>query len=300
MLVALLAALAAAGAADARATVPVIGIGDQQPTMFSDPLWQQLRLPNVRVIAAYDALDSGWQRAELDAYMAAAHTAGARVLLGIGHSRVDAKHHHLPTVAVYTKELKRLRARYPWVHDFITWNEEDVCGEPTCKNPERAADFYLAAKRTCPGCKIVAADLLDSSRMLPWIKRFLKRIGPGHKLTWGLHNYIDANRFRTSGTQALLKATKGDVWFTETAGLVMRDNGSKILFPGSISHAAKATTQVFRLAKLSPRVKRIYFYQWAPSTDPDPTWDSALVNAHDQARPAYKVLRTWLRAHPHS
>ena len=50
-------------------------------------------------------------------------------------------------------------------------------------------------------------------------------------MIWGLHNYIDANRFRTRGTRALLRAVKGDVWFTETGGLVVRRNGSTVEFP---------------------------------------------------------------------
>ena len=32
---------------------------------------------------------------------------------------------------------------------------------------------------------------------------------------WGLHNYIDANRFHTTSTRRLLRATKGKIWLTE-------------------------------------------------------------------------------------
>ena len=116
---------------------------------------------------------------------------------------------------------------------------------------------------------------------------------------WGLHNYIDANRFRTRGTKSLLKAVKGDVWFTETGGIVKRNNGSPIQFPESTAHAAKATTWVFKLAELSPRVRRVYLYHWiAADPSPLPTWDSALVDSRDRPRPAYGVLRRWLVALP--
>ena len=53
----------------------------------------------------------------------------------------------------------------------------------------------------------------------------------GRRLIWGLHNYIDANRFRTTGTRSLLRAVPGEVWFTETGGLVVRNNGSPVEFP---------------------------------------------------------------------
>jgi hypothetical protein len=129
--------------------------------------------------------------------------------------------------------------------------------------------------------------------MVPWVRRFARRAGTT-KLIWGLHNYIDANRFRSTGTKALLKAVKGDVWFTETGGLVRRNNGSTVEFAGSTRHAADATDQVFKLAELSSRVRRVYIYHWSPPTSSNPTWDSALVDSRDRARPAYAVLLRWL------
>jgi hypothetical protein len=296
ILAALLATLALAAPARAAAP-PLVGIGEQNPAMFTDPNWLALGVKDVRVVAAYDALTQPWERSDLDAYMAAAHAAGARVLLSFGHSRTTGKEHYLPTVASFVRQFRAFRARYPWVKDYLTWNEADHCSQPTCKHPERAAQFYLAIRSACPTCTIVAADVLDWSGMLAWIHRFQKAVG-NRKLIWGLHNYIDANRFRTIGTLSLLRAVKGDIWFTETGGLVMRRNGSTIAFPGSTRHAAQTTSYVFKLAALSSRVKRVYLYQWLPATVPDPTWDSALIDPHDRPRPAYDVLRKWLEAHP--
>ena len=100
--------------------------------------------------------------------------------------------------------------------------------------------------------------------MPAWVKAFRRRAS-GSRLIWGLHNYIDANRFRTRGTLSLLRAVTGTVWFTETGGLVERNNGSPIEFPENQWHAARATRWVFqRLARLSPRVRRVYLYQWTP------------------------------------
>jgi hypothetical protein len=285
-------------AAPARAaTPPLVGIGEQNPSIFTDTNWQALGVRDVRVVASYDALYSSWQRADLDAYMTAAHAAGARVLLGFGHSRMRGKEHWLPSVETYARQFLAFRARYPWVKDFLTWNEANHCSQPTCNNPIRAARYYTTIRRYCDGCRIVAADVLDGKKMVAWVKRFRRAAGGG-RLVWGLHNYIDANRFRTTGTRALLGAVKGDVWFTETGGLVMRRNGSTIAFPGSTRHAAEATSWVFRLAALSPRVKRIYLYHWSPATIPEPTWDSALVDSRDRPRPAYAVVQKWLQKHP--
>jgi hypothetical protein len=75
----------------------------------------------------------------------------------------------------------------------------------------------------------------------------------------------------------------------------MRRNGSRIAFPGNKKHAAKATKQVFKLVRLSPRIRRVYFYHWQPAKTFFPTWDSALVDKRGKPRPAYKVLRGWIR-----
>jgi hypothetical protein len=287
-------ALALAVPASARAADPLVGIGEQHPTIFADPWWRALQTHRVRYVAAWDALRYDWSRAEVDAYMGAAHAAGADVLLGFGHSRVPSRVRRLPTPRQFQREFLRFRARYPWVHEFVTWNEANHCSQPTCRRPDVAARYYNALRRVCPHCTIVAADVLDSRRLPAWVKAFRRR-ARGHKLIWGLHNYIDANRFRTRGTLSLLRTAPGVVWFTETGGLVERNNGSPVEFPENKWHAARATRWVFqRLARLSPRVRRVYLYQWTPP--PNTTWDSALIAPDGRPRPAYRVLYDHLRA----
>jgi hypothetical protein len=56
----------------------------------------------------------------------------------------------------------------------------------------------------------------------------------------------------------------------------------------------KATRWVLKLARISPRVRRVYFYHWtAPA--PKATWDSALLDRRGNPRPAYTVVRTFVR-----
>ena len=302
LLATLLAALAAVFAAPATAaqrpsTIPVIGIGEQNREIFSSRHFKALDVQHVRVITAWNSLRVGWQRAELDAYMAAARATGAQVLLGFGHARSEKRkvRRRVPGVREFTKEFLKYKKRYPWVKDWLTWNEANHCGEPTCHKPRRVARFYNNIRHNCFDCNVVAGDVLDTPTMTAWVREF-RKTARKDKLIWGLHNYIDANRFRTSGTKALLKAApRGQIWFTETGGLVVRRNGSRIAFPGNKKHQVKATKQVFRLARLSPRVRRIYFYHWQPSRARLPSWDSALVDPRGQPRPAYRVLRSFVR-----
>ena len=300
LILAVLLALTVAVPASARTgerPIPKIGIGEQSPEIFMSPYFKALDVRYVRVITAWDSLRHKWSRGALDQYMAAARAANVRVLLGFGHARSAKRkvRRHVPGVRTFTKEFLKYKKRYPWVKDWLTWNEANHCGEPTCHKARRVARFYNNIRHNCYGCTVVAADVLDEPNMTGWIREF-RRTARDDKVIWGLHNYIDANRFRTSGTKALLKAApRGQVWFTETGGLVVRRNKSRIAFPGNKKHAAKATKQVFKLAALSPRIRRIYFYHWMPSRARLPSWDSALVDGHGKPRPAYKVLKAYIK-----
>ena len=288
LLVALLATLCVTPSADAL----TIGIADQKPDMFSDGRFLSSDLHYARRAIPWNTLTSPTQTAALDAWLAAAHAAHVNPLLSFTHSSSDRR--RLPTPERLLYEFRRLRARYPWVTDYASWNEANHCGEPTCHRPELVAAYWRKLHRECPSCRILAAEVLDMPNMTSWVKAF-RRAAKVEPRYWGLHNYIDANRFRTRGTLSLLRAVPGTVWFTETGGLVERNNGSPVEFPENQWHAARATRWVFqRLARLSSRVRRVYLYQWTPP--PNTTWDSALIGPNGRPRPAYRVLREHLKA----
>jgi hypothetical protein len=293
ILPALLLAVATLLAAAANAhAAPLVGIGEQSVSMFGDPAFKALDVPRARYVVSWDALHSPWQRTQADSYLLTARANGTHVLLSFGRSSDHPR--ELPSAKRLAREFRAFRARYPWVKDYVTWNEANHCSQPTCRRPDRVAAYYVALKRACLSCRIVAADVLDDSRLASWVDRFQDAAGRDRRLIWGLHNYIDANRFRTRGTRALLKATKGEVWFTETGGIVERKKRAAVPLRASPEHAAHAARWVFKLAALSPRIKRVYFYHWSPSQNPGAPWDSALVDKAGKPRPAYAVLRRWL------
>jgi hypothetical protein len=280
-------------AVPAPAAALVIGIGDQKPDMFSDPLFTELGVSHARIAVSWDALQSDWERADLDRWMDAARVAGVQPLVGFWHARGD-RRRVLPQPERFKYEFRLFRARYPWVTTFATWNEANHCGEPTCHRPALVAAYYHAMKRECPTCTIIAAEVLDMPNMGKWIDQFQRALGYRPKL-WGLHNYLDANRMRTIGTRTLLRHTQGHIWFTETGGIVDRHNRSKVGFPESPAHAAAATRWVFdKLVPLSRRITRVYLYHWNAARHDN--WDSGLIDYRGRARPAYQVLRREMRA----
>jgi hypothetical protein len=289
----LVAALLLAAPAGASAHYPRIGFGEQRPDIFTNPLWNKLALPDTRLLVGWDALRYKWQRKEIDTWMRQADAAGARPLVAFSRSRAPWRRKKLPTAAEYERAFLRFRERYPAVTSYLAWNEANHCSQPTCHKPEMAAKYFDVMAGACPECKVVAADVLDTSDMASWLKRFQKAAKRKPKI-WGLHNYIDANRFRTTGTREMLATVKGEIWFTETGGLVKRKKSSPIKFPDSPTHAAKATKWVLqKLAKLSPRIGRIYLYHFQ-NQGPDAFWDSGILDPHGRPRPAYDVLARYV------
>jgi hypothetical protein len=292
LLIALLLALVLLAAPAAASASFTVGFGEQRATVFTDPNWQSLGLKQARLVVGWDALSSGWQRREVDAWMGAAEAAGAVPLIAFTRSRTPSRIHRVPSPAQYKREFLKFRARYPFVTDYLTWNEANHCSQPVCHKPEMVAKYYDVLASNCPGCNIVGADLLDVDNMTSWLRSFRKAARHTPRI-WGIHNYIDANRFRTTGTRAMLRSVKGDIWFTETGGVVKRNRASPIKFPAGAEHAASVTNFVLtKLAKVSSRVKRVYLYHFQ-NQGPKATWDSGVLDPKGRPRPAYKVVQKW-------
>jgi hypothetical protein len=256
--------------------------------MFSDPRFAQLGIKRARIDVAYDVLLDAGQTAALDQWMSAAHAAGVQVLVTFDRSRRAGRKSFRPDNYSLVKQFNRLRARYPFVKEWVTWNEPNLSQTAT-----RTARQWLALKKACPSCTIVAADLVDRPNLARWAKLFIKTAHQQPKY-WGLHNYADANQYKPRATKALLKAVKGKIWLTETGGVVKRRNGSSVKYSGeSLTHAAKAINYIFtKLVRLSPRIQRVYVFHW---NGRNASWDSALISPNGNARPAFAVLANLLR-----
>jgi hypothetical protein len=265
-----------------------VGIADQKADMFSDPRFAQLGIKRARIDVAYDVLLDAGQTAALDQWMSAAHAAGVQVLVTFDRSRRGGRKSFRPDNYSLVKQFNRLRARYPFVKEWVTWNEPNLSQSAT-----RTARQWLALKKACPSCTIVAADLVDRPNLARWAKLFIKTAHQQPKY-WGLHNYADANQYKPRATKALLKAVKGKIWLTETGGVVKRRNGSSVKYSGeSLTHAAKAINYIFtKLVRLSPRIQRVYVFHW---NGRNASWDSALISPNGNARPAFAVLANLLR-----
>jgi hypothetical protein len=284
------AASVGATASSAGARALVVGIGEQHPAMFGDPRFAALDIRYARLSIGWDALASRSESRAIATWLRDAHADGVHPLISFEHSWIAGRHRRLPTVTAFARQFRLLHKRYPWVTDFAVWNEANYCGQPTCHSPDLVAAYYKQMRVACPSCNVLASELLDVPGMITWVEQVRRALGyePG---IWGLHNYIGANRLSAASTRALLAATHAQIWFTETGGVVARHNHSSHDFPESAAHAAKVTRFVFnRLVPLSPRITRVYLYQWNAGANRREPWDSGLIGPHGTARPAFWVL----------
>ena len=285
--------LGLAGPASAKL---IVGIGEQNPAFFEDKRWQALDAPYVRYVMPWDALRrNGWELIELDRYVARARQLDTQVLISFGHSWQRGRALKAPTRLQFIREFRKLRRRHPHLRTFQTWNEGNHGTQPIWKKPRLAASYYNAMRRTCPECTITAPSVLDAPNMTNWILRF-KRAARYPVRIWSIHNHIDANRHRTSGTRELLRITRGKVWFTETGGIYNRWVDGRKITRYNRKNAVRAIRNVFKLARINrKRITRIYMYHWLAPKERRPRWDSALVGRRGETRPSLRTLKAMLR-----
>ena len=292
--------LCATFAASAQANFKV-GIADQDARMFDNPNYQALNIKRIRYIVPWDWYKRRFQVEEVTHFLNRANADGAEVLVHFTAKRGCYKNGRYsrsracraPTVKAYVKQFKRFRKRFPTNKVYGVWNEGNHVSQPVARNPKLAARYFLAARKACRSCTFVAADVLDSKNMDEWLAKF-RRASKGKATIYGLHNYSDVNRRRASGTKRLLRIVPGQVWLTETGGIL------KFLpsFKRSESRQANRTKFMFSLADkydrrrkgMRSRITRLYNYQWT-GVARSARFDAGLVNANGTARKAYRQFR---------
>jgi hypothetical protein len=286
-----------AGAAPAPRYEGIVpGISEQGTAMFNDPRFLAFGIPTARYVAPWDAIDVDPGR--LDAWLGAAAAAGVEPLVVFNHSRgaqCPDDPCELPDPAAYEAAVRRFLARFPWVHLITPWNEPNHRAEPTSRHPEAAAAYYGAVRRACASCTIVAGDVLDIDNMLGWLQAYRAAL-PEAPAVWGIHNYHDTMHGASDGLQSFLQAVSGEVWLTETGGIVELVNSEgEVQYAYDEARAAGGVRQAFALARrFAARVRRVYIYNW--QDQPGGRFTAGLLDATGRERPAFFAFRDELAA----
>jgi hypothetical protein len=299
-LVVLVALLALPATATASKRIRV-GLGDQQASMFEHPAFEALRIKRVRYFIRWDAMRHPDELAAAERYVRAARAKGATVLMHISSDNLTRKKARLPKLATYRSRVTALirHFRRLGVREWGARNEANHDSQATWRSPRRAAQEFRIVRRACPGCTIVALDVLDQAGVERYIRRFYQALGSYRRYARivGIHNYSDVNRRRTRGTRAIIRTVRRHgngrtrFWLTETGGVVKLGRS----WPYSRTRAAARLTYLFSTLRGSLRrdIDRVYVYNWT-GAERTARFDAGITNPDGSTRPGYTVLRQQL------
>ena len=268
---------------------PVIGLADNRPETIFDPRFKRSGIRRIRVLVPYDDIARrGIRRRYLDAWFQTAKGHGIEPL--VSFYRSYRSKHLLPSVTTYRRNFRLFRRRYPWVRYFSTWDEANYPdAQPTGDHPRRTAQFYRAAREECSGgrCTVLTADFRaqGSAHSRWWLREFKRHIGPGPHI-WGLVAHPDVNRSTSRYTNEFLRNTRGPVWVTEVGAVHFFGRGLRPSIPRQTRAMRYIMTEY---ARVSPRIRRMYVYHWRAASGDD-LYDSGLLSADGEPRPAYRIF----------
>jgi hypothetical protein len=272
------------------------GIGDESDEMFGNPLWAQLHTKIVRYIAPYDAVAHSYSLDKATLFIREAEAHHQQVLVAFYHSEYTPL--RLPSVAQYQHDVQKFVKRFPHVRQYQAWDEANrgyIRGVLASPSADADAMYYQALIRVCHGCTVIGLDVLDAQDIGPtleYISEFRHEIGRLRTIMpkiWGLHNYSDINRLESWRTRELSRALGGQVWLTETGGIVQFGGAFPNRRGAGLTRASRVLKYMFAVAGSQSQIKRLYIYDWTGG-NASTRFDAGLMNAHDQPRPGYVVV----------
>jgi hypothetical protein len=272
------------------------GLGNQQAGMFSNPLWQQLHTKIVRYVAPYDAAVHIADLNNAITFIRAAETSHVQVLVAFYHSEVTPT--RLPSVSAYKRDVQKFVKLFPHVRQYEAYDESNrgnVAYAFSSPSATLTAQYYQALIRVCKGCTAIGLDVLDARNIAPtltYIAEFKREIGRLETVMpkiWGLHNYSDINHMESWRTSEIVRALGGQVWLTETGGLVKFGGAFPNSHGSGLTRAAKVLKYMFAVAGTHSQIKRLYIYNWLGGTI-STRFDAGLTNSREQPRAGYLVV----------
>ena len=285
-----------------------VGIGDQNAAMFDSARWQQLKLKRTRYLVPWDWNKHPAQVAETTDFMNRARAARQQVLVAFtarrgcwnGTRYSKSKACRAPSAKAYRKSFQAFDNQFPWVKTYSAWNEVNHASQPTNNKAYLAVRYYEELRKQARKrkYKVMAADMLDTSSMAGYLRSFMRKAS-GKPRLWGLHNYQDVNRNTSADTRKMLSIVPGEVWLTETGGIVKFQN-----FGYNPTRAAKRTTWMFKLADrydskqrgLRSKVTQLFIYRWF-GEGRTARFDAGLVNPNGTPRKALAVVKKYAKTH---
>ena len=315
ILISLLALLAVVPASPASAKSSIrVGVADQNPAMFYNESFKQLRIKRTRYFVPADVMRNPAELEKATVFVEAAREAGVSTLIHISTTDLRDKRGPIVSPSRYRTDVNKLVVHFRrlGVRDFGAWNEVNHKTQETWNRVGNAVSYfksmYSAVTKRCRTCAVVGLDMLDQAGSERYMRSFYARLSP----TWrkrlkvvGIHNYSDVNRSRSRGTKKIIdtarrynKRTK--FWFTETGALASFGRS----FPYSERRQASRMRNMFTYASRYKRlgVERVYSYNFfgietSSSCGRRCQFDAGLVDPDGTPRPVFTVFKQKARAY---
>ena len=205
-------------------------------------------------------------RAEVTAWLTAVKHARGNMIPFITFEHAS-NNGRAPSPGQYLHAFLKFRKLFGWVKEFSPWDEANHSSQPTARNPHLGAEYYNVIAAHCPH---------------PYPK------------IWPFNPYSSIGTDNPSRIEQMLQAVRGQIWFSEVGGVVWWKFRGRLIYHGP-AYAARVAHNIFKLAELSSRITRIYYYHWrspgVPGHMPKKArWDAGLIDAHGRARPALWVV----------
>jgi hypothetical protein len=272
------------------------GIGDEHATMFGNPLWRQLHTKIARYIAPYDAAVRSFSLDQAKIWIHAAEAQHQQILVAFYHSEYTPT--KLPSVGLYQHDVQKFIKLFPHVRQYQSWDESNRGNVPhsfASPSATASAKYYQALIRVCKGCTAIGLDVLDQANIAPTLryisefKAAISRLQTVMPKIWGLHDYSDVNRLQSFRTHEISQALGGQVWLTETGGIVQFKPEFLNVHGSGLKRAANVLKYMFSVAASTPQVKRMYIFDWSGGTT-GTRFDAGLTDAHNKPRPGYVAV----------
>jgi hypothetical protein len=288
----------------------LIGIADEHPSVFRSSFWKRLHVGIARYVVPYDVVAHRRELLEARQWIGAAISAHQQILVAFYHSQQVPM--RMPSAALYRSDVAKFLRRFPQVHEYQPWNEADrgyVPGYFASPSPMQSAIYYRELRGLAHHDTVLGLDILDSWVIAPTLryvtmfKHDIRELRVPMPDLWGLHNYSDTNAHQSIRTRAVLATVPGNVWLTETGGVVHFDSALTNVHGSGLRRAGSALEYMFRLAYVSPRVKRLYIYNWY-GTRASARFDAGIMDRFGHPRRGYVIVCDYLlhyskRCHVH-
>jgi hypothetical protein len=274
----------------------ITGIGDEHTAMFHSHDWAQLHMGITRYITPYDVVAHRSELAAARTWILTAAATHQQILVAFYHSEQSPT--RMPSPALYKSDVTKFLKDFPQVHQYQPWNEANRGYIPhilQSPNAMQSALYYRELRSIAHHDTVLGLDILDSYNIGPtltYVNQFksdLRKLRVPTPSVWGFHNYSDTNRFQATRTRAVLGAVPGELWLTETGGVVQYGTDFTNKHGAGLRRAAHALEYMFKLAYTSNRIKRLYIYDWTGAGS-RARFDAGLTDARGRPRQGYLVV----------